>query len=285
MEISENLENRDFSTLTIDEWREVFDAVREEKTSAPKISTSLEQLASISVIQYWDIEPDKQILALLENNRQLCEKNNINWCLFNERSAFRFLESEFGRRYAAAFQKCFHPAMKADLFRYAYTYKNGGMWLDADFALIGSPYPLLSLTRPVFWQRNTVRRNIANSFFISTPLCGIVGSALEMSVRNIENEQLMRQCRRDRSVMPIAGPPVLEHAVAEGIYSILTNNVSVSLPKIVDEMIFDQFVVNGGGFLGEPLNYKMSKKSWQYWQNKELLGRISRKFRKLVKKT
>jgi hypothetical protein len=51
--------------------------------------------------------------------------------------------------------------------------------------------------------------------------------------------------------------------------------------KCITEDLLNRFVANGDIFLGDLLLYKSTKKSWQYWKNKELSGRVFRKMMKL----
>jgi hypothetical protein len=59
--------------------------------------------------------------------------------LFDERSAREFIRTNLGLRYEKAFDKCYHPSMKSDYFRYSYVYVQGGMYVDADDVYHGLP--------------------------------------------------------------------------------------------------------------------------------------------------
>ena len=51
---------------------------------------------------------------------------------FDDTSALSFLRSRFGERVATAYSCLIPPAYRADLFRYAYLLKEGGVYADAD---------------------------------------------------------------------------------------------------------------------------------------------------------
>jgi hypothetical protein len=52
--------------------------------------------------------------------------------LFDDTSGERFIARTLGRRYAAAFERCPHPAMRSDYFRLCYIFTLGGFYVDAD---------------------------------------------------------------------------------------------------------------------------------------------------------
>ena len=52
--------------------------------------------------------------------------------VFDERSARDFIRIHLGSRYEKAFDKCYHPSMKSDYFRYSYIFVEGGFYVDAD---------------------------------------------------------------------------------------------------------------------------------------------------------
>jgi hypothetical protein len=52
--------------------------------------------------------------------------------VFDEGSAREFIRTHLGSRYEKAFDKCYHPSMKSDYFRYSYIFVEGGFYVDAD---------------------------------------------------------------------------------------------------------------------------------------------------------
>ena len=52
--------------------------------------------------------------------------------VFDESSAREFIRIHLGSRYENAFDKCYHPSMKSDYFRYSYIFVEGGFYVDAD---------------------------------------------------------------------------------------------------------------------------------------------------------
>lgn len=52
--------------------------------------------------------------------------------IFDEAQAREFIRVEYEARHLEAWDLCNHPAMKSDLFRLAYLYRHGGVYIDAD---------------------------------------------------------------------------------------------------------------------------------------------------------
>ncbi len=67
------------------------------------------------------------------------EKSGFEVHLFDEIAAREFIRVRLGERYANAFDKCYHPSMKSDYFRYSYIFVEGGFYIDADDVYHGLP--------------------------------------------------------------------------------------------------------------------------------------------------
>jgi hypothetical protein len=59
--------------------------------------------------------------------------------VFDENAAREFIKAHLGLRHAKAFDKCYHPSMKSDYFRYSYIFAEGGFYIDADDIYLGGP--------------------------------------------------------------------------------------------------------------------------------------------------
>lgn len=83
------------------------------------------------IVQFWDSEtvPDDVATAIATWRDQ---NRGFEHRLFNEATARAFIENSHGQRALAAFDRCHHPAMKADFFRVAYLVSEGGLYVDAD---------------------------------------------------------------------------------------------------------------------------------------------------------
>ncbi|MEA4937283.1 MAG: capsular polysaccharide synthesis protein [Paludibacter sp.] len=85
------------------------------------------------IVQFWDDLnrlPD-DVKECMESWRQL-EQSGFELQVFDENSAREFIKTHLGVRFENAFNKCYHPSMKSDYFRYSYISVKGGFYIDAD---------------------------------------------------------------------------------------------------------------------------------------------------------
>lgn len=105
-----------------------------QRTSDP-VSMPAAQLAPPSrlIVQFWDdlsrLPPD--VKECMESWHKL-EQSGFQIQVFDNQSARDFIQTQLGSRFAEAFDKCYHPSMKSDYFRYSYIYVMGGFYIDAD---------------------------------------------------------------------------------------------------------------------------------------------------------
>jgi hypothetical protein len=92
------------------------------------------------IVQFWDdlsaIPPDvSECLA----SWQLAARrgSDFTYFLFDDASAAEFIVSAFDRRFATAFERCPHPAMRSDYFRLCFVFRRGGFYVDADEVFSG----------------------------------------------------------------------------------------------------------------------------------------------------
>lgn len=102
-----------------------------------KVSDSLSEVYKSKtpkiVVQFWD-DPDRlpqDVKECMETWRQL-EHSGFELQVFDENSARDFIKNHLGSRFVNAFNKCYHPSMKSDYFRYSYIFVKGGFYIDAD---------------------------------------------------------------------------------------------------------------------------------------------------------
>lgn len=85
------------------------------------------------VVQFWDDfgRLPRDVRDCMESWKML-EKSGFELQVFDESSAREFISIHLGPRYERAFDKCYHPSMKSDYFRYSYILAEGGFYIDAD---------------------------------------------------------------------------------------------------------------------------------------------------------
>lgn len=85
------------------------------------------------IVQFWDDlgRLPEDVRECMESWKKL-ERFGFELQVFDESSAREFIRIHLGPRYEKAFDKCYHPSMKSDYFRYSYIFVEGGFYVDAD---------------------------------------------------------------------------------------------------------------------------------------------------------
>lgn len=101
------------------------------------------------LVQFWDdasAVPD-DVRECLES-WALLEAAGFERMLFDDTSARHFIEDRFSARHVRAFDRCIHPAMRADYFRLCFMLRVGGLYVDADDEYQGADFePLIGSCR------------------------------------------------------------------------------------------------------------------------------------------
>lgn len=86
-----------------------------------------------TLVQFWDnagtIPSDVRKCI---NSWEPLDELGFERLLFDDKSARYFIANNFNKHHLDAFDRCNHPAMRADYFRLCYLLKNGGFYIDAD---------------------------------------------------------------------------------------------------------------------------------------------------------
>lgn len=91
------------------------------------------------IVHFWD-DPNRlpqDVKECMESWRKL-EGAGFELQVFDENSARDFIKTHLGSRFESAFDKCYHPSMKSDYFRYSYIFVKGGFYIDADDVYLGT---------------------------------------------------------------------------------------------------------------------------------------------------
>jgi len=123
---------------------------------------------------------------------------------FDNESSRNFLVTEYGSRLVAAYDDLIPGAFKADLFRYCYLYKHGGIYIDTGMTCLK---PFREMIREddrfVAPEDNGNGISIYNAFIACTPKHPIIARAILLSFKNIE--------KRDKTdeMLNMTGPGIL----------------------------------------------------------------------------
>ncbi|MGN6292441.1 MAG: glycosyltransferase family 32 protein [Chitinophagaceae bacterium] len=97
-------------------------------------------VAPKQIVQFWDDldQLPRDVRECMESWKILL-RSGFQLQIFDENSSREFIRIHLGPRYEKAFDKCYHPSMKSDYFRYSYIFVKGGFYIDADDIYHGGP--------------------------------------------------------------------------------------------------------------------------------------------------
>jgi mannosyltransferase OCH1-like enzyme len=212
----------------------------------------------MKIAQYWDSDIPPDVEALCKTWSDAAP--STCYTRFSQIAAVRFLEKRATPQIRAAFERAAQPAMKADLFRLAYLYFEGGYYADADDRLIA---PLANLDPGgrslILWMEPF--GTVGNNFIGAVPRHPVIGSALKGAVTSI--------LRGDRDLIWLStGPGLLTRAVA--------GFLALEVPRRVNQLwILDRHELSRRVSVHCMTNYKHSKKNWN---RSAFRGRTGRAF-------
>ena len=125
---------------------------------------------------------------------------------FDDQRALEYISENFPENIINAYEKVKPGAYKADLFRYCFLYKNGGVYIDTGMKEI---MPLKDLIKPednFISPEDNNTRGLYNAFICCAPSHPIIKAALDESVYNIENDKYGEQ------PLDVTGPTVFGRA-------------------------------------------------------------------------
>ena len=160
------------------------------------------------IAQYWDRpDPGPDLRALMRTWRDAHPDHAV--MLFDDAAARAFLRGELLSRRLARLHARQEPAQKADLFRLAFLFAEGGYWADADdrcLAPLGSVVPRHAALAVYLEEYGT----LGNNFVGTAPRHPVIGLALDLAVEAVN--------RGDRDIMWLStGPGLLTRAFVQTV--------------------------------------------------------------------
>lgn len=225
------------------------------------------------IIQFWNEENaiPEDVFNCMKSWKRF-EGKEIEYLLFNEISARKYILQNYVLRYVDAYDRCIHPAMRADYFRLCYTFMEGGMYVDADdVCLVDNIEPLFcgNLLKVQALCYDTDKNEMVNAnmaFFeeyksnriyyvnnnplIVRPKHPILKCALERATRLLLDDSLEK-----KDIQSITGPGNLTDSF---VWGTLQSNIShVDYEIFVD---WEQTAISKW-----PLEYRHDKRNWRNW--------------------
>jgi tetratricopeptide (TPR) repeat protein len=165
------------------------------------------------IVQYWDDpEPPDDVTHLMESWRSV--NPDYSHRLFDDAAARAFLTQHYGPEVLRAYRRADNPAEKADLFRLAYLYARGGVYVDADdrcLAPIGSVVPAhiaLAVYQEDYALGGLAVGTLGNNFLAAAPNNAVIWRALELATEALN--------RGDTDIVWLkTGPALISRAFSE----------------------------------------------------------------------
>jgi tetratricopeptide (TPR) repeat protein len=176
---------------------------------APEAPTAIPKV----ITQYWDDPEPPEDVRLLMDSWHLKHKA-YQYQRFDDALAKAFLAQTYAPDVLRAYQRAGSPAEKADVFRLAYLYAEGGIYVDADdrcLAPISTVLPAhvtLAVYQEDYALGGLAVGTLGNNFLAAAPQNAVIGRALELATQALN--------RGDSDMVWLkTGPALITRAFAE----------------------------------------------------------------------
>jgi hypothetical protein len=201
------------------------------------------------IAQFWtDPTPPEDVAAILRSWAEHHPAHALQ--RFDDAAARDFLASRFSPEVRAAYARIRQPAQKADLFRLAWLYAEGGWYVDADDRCL-APLDGLAPAGAGFVAYQEDLGTLANNLLGSVPLHPLIGRALELAVAALR--------RGDEDLLWLAtGPGLLTRAFATTLAT-----SCLGWPGWLAQLaVLDRFTVFGSVAVACFTGYKAAGRHW-----------------------
>ncbi len=202
------------------------------------------------ICQYWDgAVPPGDIRSMI--NSWIATHRDYRHQLFNDATALQYLRDHCTPDASKAFQRTRDRAQRADLFRMAYLYTHGGIYIDADDRCRGSLEQLLKPGKTlVVFQEDY--GSIANNFIAVVPGHQIIRRALDRAVEAI--------LRGDRDIVWLSTGPGM---FSRSFTAALCEQATPLVQALVNIEVPDRHQVRRALVPYCQAGYKRSPRHWQ----------------------
>nr|WP_294517309.1 glycosyltransferase [uncultured Rhodopila sp.] len=173
------------------------------------------------IFQFWHaVVPPQEVKELCSQWSQ--EFGDSNYRLFSDDTACEFIATHYDDEVLALYNFCYHPAMKADVFRLLYLYKMGGVYSDADnaplpgFSWLVHTFPAAKLIIVVSGIDPGLPMTLTNLFIAAVPGHIVIKNALEDALNGL------RRAIRDNvkpGILSVTGPGALTRGLGKLLMS------------------------------------------------------------------
>ncbi len=225
------------------------------------------------IVQFWD-DLDRLPLDVKEcmASWKILEQSGFEIQVFDENLTREFIRVHLGSRYEKAFDKCYHPSMKSDYFRYSYIYIMGGFYIDADDVYHGERidnlfidgrlklqpfcYDIVTaqmVPPPVFLNIEVDKQNWIHYFNTTPMIAGPNHPIIERALRNATEALEQESNGKLPEVQATTGPGNLTRS----IFEVITEG---SCPEETIVVVHDWEKISTSKW---PLSYRDDKRNWR----------------------
>lgn len=227
------------------------------------------------LVQFWDdlsALPD-DVHACLESWAPL-EAAGFERMLFDDTSARSFIDEHFSEHHLEAFDRCNHPAMRADYFRLCLILVLGGVYVDADDEYQGADIePMIASGR---LHLQALCYDITSASMIDVTEALTDGSGFER-IFYVNNNPLIaraghpviaRALERSTELLLIANRPNLDLQAVTGPGNLTASLVEHAARKQADQEPRDFELLTTWDDVAIskwPLSYRSDARNWRNW--------------------
>lgn len=205
------------------------------------------------IAQFWDREPMPADIAAMSESWKI-NNPGYEYRRFSDGTAREFLITHFNEKASAAFDRAYEPAKKADLFRLAYLYIEGGYYVDIDDLCV-APIDLISNSKSKLLLYQEDMGSIGNNFIGAAPGDERILVAFWQAAESI--------LRGDREMLWLStGPGLMTRIAAKFIAEYSANCESGQTVCMGDIAILDRVELLKIAKLHCSASYKNARQSW-----------------------
>jgi mannosyltransferase OCH1-like enzyme len=108
---------------------------------------------------------------------------NYKHIIYDDKECIDFIQKNYGEKYVKKFNSLKRGAHKADLFRYCYLYKNGGIYLDIKTELIRSMDSIIKNKYNFYSVLSKNKNTIYQGIILTYPNNNLFGDLIEMFIK------------------------------------------------------------------------------------------------------
>lgn len=202
--------------------------------------------------QFWDRNPPTDITAEMDRWQAAARGCYES---YDDRSAGAFITQHIGKREAALYASCPHPAIKSDYFRLCRLAVHGGIYVDAD-ARMRKGFPVFAEgigQQTVIWFRTSTPAMAISNGFIAAP------AGAPLIVETLAEASRILTSGTPAHVFEHAGPTVLTKTALRLFRAQKLGAVTTLTDRQVATEVMTQI----------DASYKDDLRNWHLWQHAE----------------